>query len=49
MPQKWIVGFTSHELAEEAKRVCGQMAELWAGLDMLYNEKAYDNRGWERE
>jgi len=46
MPQKWVVQFATHELALEAKRACGNMSELWSGLDTLYNERPYDDRGW---
>jgi hypothetical protein len=46
MPQKWVVRFESHKLALKAKEQCSHMAELWAGLDTLYNERAYDDRGW---
>ena len=46
MPQKWIVRFVNHKLALRAKEAYGKMAELWAGLDMLYNERPYNDRGW---
>ena len=46
MPQKWVVRFATHKLALEAKEQFGSMPELWAGLDTLYNERPYDERGW---
>ena len=40
--------FETHDQAEEAKKAYAQSraTQLWAGLDMFYNERAYDQRGW---
>jgi hypothetical protein len=40
-----VVRFTSHEAALAAKRA-GPWPELWDGVDTLYNERPYDERGW---
>ena len=46
MPQKWVVCFGAHDEALHAKALCSGMSELWGGLDTLYNERPYDDRGW---
>ena len=40
-----VVRFASHEAALAAKRA-GPWAELCDGVDTLYNERPYDERGW---
>jgi hypothetical protein len=40
-----VVRFASHEMALDAKRA-GPWAELCDGVDTLYNERPYDERGW---
>jgi Ran GTPase-activating protein (RanGAP) involved in mRNA processing and transport len=40
-----VVRFTSHEAALAAKRA-GPWPELCDGVDTLYNERPYDERGW---
>ena len=40
-----VVRFASHEAALAAKRA-GPWPELCDGVDTLYNERAYDERGW---
>ena len=40
-----VVRFATHEAALAAKRA-GPIAGVCAGVDTLYNERAYDERGW---
>ena len=46
LPHKWEVRFATHAEALAAKERCATMAALWKGLDTLYNERPYDDRGW---
>ena len=41
-----VVHFTTHEAAVSAKRAAPQLTHIAGGIDTLYNERLYDDRGW---
>ena len=47
MPMKWVVHFAVHDEALVAIKTCSKTdPQLWGGLDTLYNERPYNERGW---
>ena len=40
------VRFTTHAAALNAKRAAAELKHIAGGLDTLYNERPYDDRGW---
>ena len=40
------VRFTTHEAACLARRAAPQLSHLCDGIDTLFNERSYDDRGW---
>ena len=41
-----VVCFTTHEAALAAKRAAALLEHIAGGVDTLFNERAYDERGW---